>query len=65
MTSATPLALSLAVSAAILSFSSYLYTGDHKGNSNDSLYNREARGDITEYAGARRLDSDLTKALKK
>ncbi|KRW61003.1 alkaline phosphatase [Pseudomonas sp. TTU2014-080ASC] len=63
MTKAAPKALSLAVCAATIFTSSHTFaTGNHhEGN----LFNRQARGDISEYAGARRLDAGLTKALKK
>ncbi len=64
MTTALPVALSLAVSAALLSFSSVSMAHDHDEKVSKSLYNREARGDITEYAGARRVGRDLTDSIK-
>ncbi len=64
MTTAFPLALSLAVSAALMSFSSTSAAHDQDGKVSKSLYNREARGDITEYAGARRVGRDLTDSIK-
>jgi alkaline phosphatase len=64
MTTALPLALSLAVSAALLSFSTASVAHDHDEKVSKSLYNREARGDITEYAGARRVGRDLTDSIK-
>lgn len=63
MTHAAPLALSIAVSVAVLSLTAPVFASGKKEG--ESLFNREARGDISEYAGARRLDQDLTKALKK
>ncbi|WXL25917.1 alkaline phosphatase [Ectopseudomonas mendocina] len=63
MTKAAPLALSLAISSAIFSFAAPAFASGQKDQ--QSLLNRQARGDISEYAGARRLDGDLTKALKK
>ncbi|MEK1939338.1 MAG: alkaline phosphatase [Pseudomonas sp.] len=64
MTTALPVALSIAVSAALLSFSSISSAHDHDEKVSKSLYNREARGDITEYAGARRVGRDLTDSIK-
>ena len=64
MTRALPLALSVAVSAALLSLSTVSSAHDHDEKVSKSLYNREARGDITEYAGARRVGRDLTDSIK-
>ncbi|HSC84164.1 MAG TPA: alkaline phosphatase [Pseudomonas sp.] len=62
MTSRTPLALSLAIAAALLGSTTPAFAHDHKHNSN--LMNRQARGDLSEFGGARRLNGDLTDALK-
>jgi alkaline phosphatase len=63
MTQAAHKALSLAVCAATIFVSAPTFaTANHH---QDSLLNRQARGDITEYGGARRTEQDLTKALKK
>ncbi len=64
MTTSLPVALSLAVSVALLSFSSLSSAHDQDEKVSKSLYNREARGDITEYAGARRVGRDLTDSIK-
>ncbi|MCY1280415.1 Alkaline phosphatase H [compost metagenome] len=62
MTTRTPLALSLAVSAALLGGS--LAAVAHDKPSERQLLNREARGDITQFGGARRVDRSLNDALK-
>ena len=64
MTRALPVALSIAVSAALLSLSTVSSAHDHDEKVSKSLYNREARGDITEYGGARRVGRDLTDSIK-
>ncbi|MBB2494918.1 alkaline phosphatase [Aquipseudomonas ullengensis] len=59
----TPLTLSLAISAALLGSAAPSFAKDDPQDAK-ALMNRQARGDITEYGGARRVSRDLTDALK-
>lgn len=60
MTPGYPLALSLAVSMAVLGNA----LPAQARQDDPSLFNRQARGEISEYGGARRVEQDLTQALK-
>lgn len=71
MTTRTPLArstalsigLSLALPAAVFGSASSAFAHD-KPHGDKALMNRQARGDITEFGGARRVDRNLTDTLK-
>lgn len=63
MTTRTPLALSLAIAAALLGSTTPTFAKDDPQDAK-ALMNRQARGDITEHGGARRVSRDLTDALK-
>ncbi|SQC67217.1 alkaline phosphatase [Pseudomonas aeruginosa] len=60
MTPGYPLALSLAVSMAVLGSA----LPAQARQDDPSLFNRQARGELSEYGGARRVEQDLTQALK-
>ncbi|WP_183167790.1 alkaline phosphatase [Azomonas macrocytogenes] len=57
---------SLVISAASLALLSTdpAVAQQNQNVANNGLMNREAKGDITTFGGARRLDRDITKALK-
>lgn len=61
-----PLALSLALSTALLGSALPAQAHDHRHDRKDrtDLMDREARGDLSQFGGARRVDADMTKALK-
>ncbi|MCU1719107.1 alkaline phosphatase [Pseudomonas sp. 5P_3.1_Bac2] len=65
MLTAKPLALTLAIGAVLSASALSVAAEPHaQGKRNQDLFNREARGDITEQGGARRVDRDLTSAIK-
>ncbi|MFO6373566.1 alkaline phosphatase, partial [Pseudomonas aeruginosa] len=55
MTPGYPLALSLAVSMAVLGSA----LPAQARQDDPSLFNRQARGELSEYGGARRVEQDL------
>ncbi|MBM7060591.1 alkaline phosphatase [Pseudomonas sp. UL073] len=62
MTIRTPLAVSIALSAALLGSAVPAFAD--KSADSKSLLNRQARGELSEFGGARRVTGDLTDAVR-
>ncbi|WP_068825714.1 alkaline phosphatase [Pseudomonas sp. BMS12] len=62
MSTRYPLALSIAISTAILGSAAPAFADDAREAK--ALMNREARGDITQFGGASRVRAELTDALR-
>lgn len=59
----SPLAISLAASVTLLACAAQSFARDDNG-SHSRILDRDTHGDITQFGGARRLDGDISTALK-